>query len=732
MRTSLRYIFSFLLISAICITTLASGAYVLYGDYSKHQIEEKFQAQLSRSQSQADQLLESILQYQQQLSYTLFDTQNNTFNGKLPNTDMLVSLINNFESSSSLEAALAIFFSADPCFIYTSTGRIPYSRYEQNLRENEISPELSTLYSNLMTVTRPVIYSASPNNRQMILVLPLGSAWSAYPARLVMIIDGTIIRQYFDDIGSSVSLYAIDTLGQLALSSIASGAKALPASMLYDTAKIGIKKQIIDGEQYILLRQASSTGIMTYIEVVPEHEFYSDWFILGKKLMLIVAFVGCFAILLSLIMGYMTFRPVHKAYRLVTGKTDKSSYAVDELGAIVETFNRTKENILELEDRQEINRGLLRHQFTLGLINNTIKTSQEIETYRTSLMMTLNRPLWLSLFLMPTDESSPETTDALLRALDGWQCNEAEFLYAECQWEKGIGIVMNFGTTNEMQAQAGDLTRKLADWLLRAQCGPFLLGSGSVETSPTSVGTSFYRAMLTVHQAHNEGILGVAMWQAQTSTVSHLTLDTALLAEGITYGNNEVAQAAFKELMLRVRNSHEAKPLIYLMCSNILNTITLYSQKQNLPLDKALLCRAAEFRNLNEFEENTASLIAMHCVESGKMRAQSSMQTRSHIIAFIAENYKRNDLSLKMLSDEMGMSMSKINILLKDKLGCSFVQYVSLLRLNEAKRLLRESNESIQNIVQNIGYIDVSSFMRKFKQVEGVSPGQYRTMNRFG
>lgn len=96
MRTSLRYIFSFLLISAICITTLASGAYVLYGDYSKRQIEEKFQAQLSRSQSQADQLLESILQYQQQLSYTLFDTQNNTFNGKIPNADMLVSLINNF------------------------------------------------------------------------------------------------------------------------------------------------------------------------------------------------------------------------------------------------------------------------------------------------------------------------------------------------------------------------------------------------------------------------------------------------------------------------------------------------------------------------------------------------------------------------------------------------------------------------------------------------------------
>ena len=76
------------------------------------------------------------------------------------------------------------------------------------------------------------------------------------------------------------------------------------------------------------------------------------------------------------------------------------------------------------------------------------------------------------------------------------------------------------------------------------------------------------------------------------------------------------------------------------------------------------------------------------------------------------------------------MSISKINMLLKEKLGCSFVQYVSLLRVNEVKRLLRETDDPIQSIVEGVGYIDMSSFIRKFKKMEGISPGQYRALHR--
>lgn len=52
------------------------------------------------------------------------------------------------------------------------------------------------------------------------------------------------------------------------------------------------------------------------------------------------------------------------------------------------------------------------------------------------------------------------------------------------------------------------------------------------------------------------------------------------------------------------------------------------------------------------------------------------------------------------------------------------------LRMNEVKRLLRETDESVQSIVQAVGYIDISSFIRKFRKMEGLSPSQYRQMHR--
>ena len=50
--------------------------------------------------------------------------------------------------------------------------------------------------------------------------------------------------------------------------------------------------------------------------------------------------------------------------------------------------------------------------------------------------------------------------------------------------------------------------------------------------------------------------------------------------------------------------------------------------------------------------------------------------------------------------------------------------------MNEVKRLLRETDESVQSIVQAVGYIDISSFIRKSRKMEGLSPSQYRQMHR--
>ena len=58
------------------------------------------------------------------------------------------------------------------------------------------------------------------------------------------------------------------------------------------------------------------------------------------------------------------------------------------------------------------------------------------------------------------------------------------------------------------------------------------------------------------------------------------------------------------------------------------------------------------------------------------------------------------------------------------------VEYFNAIRLEKAKELLVSTNMDIADIVSRIGYVDVSSFIRKFKARFGVTPGKFRELHQ--
>ena len=62
--------------------------------------------------------------------------------------------------------------------------------------------------------------------------------------------------------------------------------------------------------------------------------------------------------------------------------------------------------------------------------------------------------------------------------------------------------------------------------------------------------------------------------------------------------------------------------------------------------------------------------------------------------------------------------------------GMSPLEYVHTLRLEEAKHLLESSDNSIENIANEVGYEDAGFFSRLFRRQVSLTPAQYR--KRFG
>jgi transcriptional regulator GlxA family with amidase domain len=60
--------------------------------------------------------------------------------------------------------------------------------------------------------------------------------------------------------------------------------------------------------------------------------------------------------------------------------------------------------------------------------------------------------------------------------------------------------------------------------------------------------------------------------------------------------------------------------------------------------------------------------------------------------------------------------------------GCSLIEYVQHLRIEEAKRALESDDRAAEEIGAEVGYSDASFFRRLFTRLVGVTPGQYRRM----
>lgn len=93
---------------------------------------------------------------------------------------------------------------------------------------------------------------------------------------------------------------------------------------------------------------------------------------------------------------------------------------------------------------------------------------------------------------------------------------------------------------------------------------------------------------------------------------------------------------------------------------------------------------------------------------------------------YVAEHYGDPDFSLTHISEAFDGNAKTISRIFKEEIGEKFVDYLAKLRMEEAKRLLVESDESVQTIAEKVGYLYPMSFIRVFKKLEGVTPGEYR------
>ena len=99
----------------------------------------------------------------------------------------------------------------------------------------------------------------------------------------------------------------------------------------------------------------------------------------------------------------------------------------------------------------------------------------------------------------------------------------------------------------------------------------------------------------------------------------------------------------------------------------------------------------------------------------------------SRVKSFLDEHYKEK-LSLESVASHFFIDKHYLARLFKEQYGVTLVTYLQQVRITHAKRMLRFTDKSIEEIGLECGIGELNYFSRVFKKLEGVSPSEFRSV----
>jgi AraC-like DNA-binding protein len=95
---------------------------------------------------------------------------------------------------------------------------------------------------------------------------------------------------------------------------------------------------------------------------------------------------------------------------------------------------------------------------------------------------------------------------------------------------------------------------------------------------------------------------------------------------------------------------------------------------------------------------------------------------------YINENFRNPNINISITSLRFGMNPAYLSAVFKEETGLSLLEYINTLRIEEGKKLLAAGHE-VTDTAGQCGFHGSGTFIRVFKKLTGLTPGQYREMN---
>lgn len=469
---------------------------------------------------------------------------------------------------------------------------------------------------------------------------------------------------------------------------------------------------------------------LKFINIVDSENLSISLMSAKSKAFIFLGILLCAGILLILIISYYQYAPIKRINTALNQKTNNSKDEShrNELKSIELIVDNIISENKELINKNKSLSDADKNQILLELIEG-VNINSNLEQQNTFISQLRENGKGYYIVLIKKSQLVNEYKSEIYKSL----CMENEkysISTIQIPLQDKIGLLVLHKQPNiDIQASI-----KFVQGELKSMQEDIYLHCGQIYEDLSKINQSYIEAMIAcdyvVTSMENKVILYRENNNYNDTTLKYPYEIEEKLEYGIKQGSKEVAQDSLKNIFEFIHNNNHYSQEIKIYSFYLVKFIIKIASQINFPQEKFDVKNLVEYKKLSELELNLTELVNEITDYIISKRNKVRDESIEGVFNEINNNYRSHDLSLEFIAQKYDYSVSYLSKVIKEETGMTFTKYIQELRFTYVKDMLVETDLPIKEIVYNAGYYDMSNFSRKFKTIVGVTPSQYREINK--
>lgn len=444
-------------------------------------------------------------------------------------------------------------------------------------------------------------------------------------------------------------------------------------------------------DHYLFVNMVSNDGNRVYSVVIDKRSIDSSNAYLHYMWFGLVAIVLLFGTNIALLIGYRSYKPIKqlrsRASTLLTEKSGEN----DDYQFLVETLNY-------LDRRHELLQNSLNssnHYLIFRLLKGSLNSAEELRSLSEIMGIPVEQASFQVLLLQTGEKYSPQVIDAELRS-----CLPPSSNVLLLQ-EEGETVAILVYDRREPQQNPPVLPK-----------ASYLTGCGSVQEELQKVPLSYAEAAVGARE--NPACAAVcqqleaAVRSRDLRGVSLRLEELAGIAASASLADSKLCTVRFLLILTEAAQENHTQ-----------NRLTTLPDPYT----------ALKYRYREEYMALFNYYNGDFVKELIQPNAICGENLNSRMTRYLQEHYNDMNFSLQQMADDFKLTPLALSRQFLELNGQTPSDYMTHYRIETAKLLLTTTELNVNRIAMEVGYYNVNSFIRRFGQVVGVTPGKYRAQS---